>query len=93
MHAKYPAKEIFVSEVGFSDKSDGRRPYWILDTARYIIEAKSKGIPIIGVLLWSLVNNFEWELGMSQKFGLFSEAGAQAAGGGPRRCSASTASS
>ncbi|HCX38780.1 MAG TPA: hypothetical protein DHS36_00710 [Candidatus Veblenbacteria bacterium] len=41
---------------------------------RYIIEAKKEGLPIKGILLWSLVNNFEWELGMNNaKFGLFSE--------------------
>ena len=73
-HSKYPRKELFVSEIGFSDRSDLRRPYWILETMRYIYEAASSGIPIKGVLLWSLVNNFEWDLGMSQKFGLFSEA-------------------
>lgn len=73
MHASYPHKKIFIAEIGFSDRSDLRRPYWILETVRYIIEALGRGIPITGVLLWSLVNNFEWELGMSQKFGLFSE--------------------
>jgi beta-glucosidase len=74
MHAKYPQKEIFVSEIGFSDRRDGRRPFWLLETVRYIIEAMIGGVPIKGVLLWTLVDNFEWDLGMSQKFGLFSEA-------------------
>lgn len=73
MHAAYPSKEILVSEIGFSDREDRRRPHWILETVRYILEAKRRGVPVVGILYWSLVDNFEWELGMSQKFGLFSE--------------------
>lgn len=73
MHASYPQKEIFISEFGFSDKKDLRRPYWILETVRYVIEALKSGVPVKGMLLWSLVNNFEWALGMDQKFGLFDE--------------------
>jgi beta-glucosidase len=73
MHARYPKKTIWVSEIGFSDHDDRRRPLWLLETLRYIIEAKAQSIPIEGVLVWTLVNNFEWDLGMSQKFGFFSE--------------------
>jgi beta-glucosidase len=68
-----PNKPIFISEFGFSDRSDLRRPYWILETVRHILAAKRTGMPIKGMLLWTLVSNFEWQLGMSQKFGLFSE--------------------
>lgn len=74
VNSLYPQKPIFISEFGFSDNSDRRRPYWILETVRHILAAKRSGVPIKGVLLWTLVNNFEWQLGMSQKFGLFSEA-------------------
>jgi beta-glucosidase len=73
MHALYPKKKIFITEFGFSDRSDKRRPHWILETTRYILEAVRKKIPVEAVLLWSLVNNFEWNLGMDQKFGLFDE--------------------
>ncbi len=73
MRASYPQKEIFITEFGFSDKEDLRRPYWILETVRYVIEALKAGVPVKGMLLWSLVNNFEWNLGMEQKFGLFDE--------------------
>lgn len=73
MNAEYPNKEIFITEFGFSDKDDKRRPYWILETVRYVIEALKQGIPIKGMLLWSLVNNFEWDMGMEQKFGIFDE--------------------
>ena len=74
VNSLYPQKPIFISEFGFSDNSDHRRPYWILETVRHILEAKKSGMPIRGMLIWTLVNNFEWQLGMSQKFGLFSEA-------------------
>jgi beta-glucosidase len=73
MNEEYPQKDIFISEFGFSDNTDTRRPYWILETMRYIIQAKKEGIPVKGMLLWSIANNFEWALGMDQKFGLFDE--------------------
>src|SRR5215469_16197314 len=69
----YPNKRIFVSEFGFSDAADGRRPYWILKTSWHILQAIKEGIPVDAVLIWTLVNNFEWNYGMSQKFGLFEE--------------------
>ena len=73
LHRSYPSKPVFVTEFGFADGNDLRRPYWILETVRYILEAVNNGVPVKGILLWTLVNNFEWELGMSQKFGLFDE--------------------
>ncbi len=73
MNQMYPKKEIIITEFGFSDARDKKRPLWILETVRYILEAQKAGIPIKGMLLWSLVNNFEWDRGMDQKFGLFSE--------------------
>ncbi len=69
----YPQKPIFITEFGFSDTDDLRRPYWILETVRHVLAARKAGIPVRAMLLWTLVSNFEWQFGMSQKFGLFSE--------------------
>lgn len=73
MNTEYPGKDIFITEFGFSDRDGLRRPYWILETIRHVIQAMEHKIPIKGVLLWTLVNNFEWNLGLHQKFGLFDE--------------------
>ncbi len=73
LHEMYPRKEIFITEFGFPEEADKKRPYWILETLGRILRSKREGVPIKGMLLWSLVNNFEWERGMEQKFGLFSE--------------------
>lgn len=73
MNADYPGKNIMITEFGFSDYNGLRRPYWILETVRYVIQAMEQGIPVKGMLLWTLVNNFEWDLGTHQKFGLFDE--------------------
>lgn len=73
MHSEYPGKDIFITEFGFSDSSGLRRPFWILETVRHVIEALENGVPLKGMLLWTLVNNFEWNLGVNQKFGLFDE--------------------
>ncbi len=73
MHRRYPSKDIFITEMGFADGSDKRRPLWLLETIQYILKAKQAGIPVKSILLWSLVDNLEWEQGMNVRFGLFSE--------------------
>lgn len=73
VHAMYPRKEIFITEFGFAESTDRQRPYWIMETIKYVLKARKEGFPIKGILLWSLVDSFEWALGMQEKFGLFSE--------------------
>jgi beta-glucosidase len=73
MHNVFPHKPIFVSEVGFADRSDWRRPYWIVKTYDSIFKARSAGVPVLGMLLWSLVDNYEWDQAMDVRFGLYPE--------------------
>lgn len=69
--AKFPDKPLIVSEFGFADKSDRKRPDWILETVAHLIRAKREGVNVNGMLLWSLINNFEWCKGMDSPFGLY----------------------
>lgn len=73
MHKPYPKKDIMVTEFGFADKSDMLRPYLIMETFRWMIEAINAGVPLVGIYYWSLVHNFEWLEAMTQEFGLFRE--------------------
>jgi beta-glucosidase len=46
------------------------RPQYILETLSYLQGLKIQGVPIIGYLHWSLIDN--WEIGsFAQRFGLF----------------------
>ncbi len=71
----YPSKELIVTEMGFADASDYKRPYWILDTVYHLLRAKREGVNVTGALLWSIIDNFEWRKGMSMKFGIFDKDG------------------
>ncbi len=73
IHTLYPDKPLFVSEFGAVDRRDVKRPYVILETVRHILRAAREGVPINGILHWSIANNFEWEQGMDGQCGLFDE--------------------
>lgn len=66
----YPGKPIIITENGVADADDKYRKGWIAETMEAIETAKSQGVPVIGYLHWSLLDNFEWAYGWWPKFGL-----------------------
>lgn len=63
-------KPIFITENGLPDAADKYRPAFILDHLRQIWHAISWCYPVMGYYHWSLVDNFEWDRGWTQRFGL-----------------------
>ncbi len=63
-------KPIYITENGLPDRDDRLRPAFILDHLRQIWHAISFCYPVMGYYHWSLVDNFEWERGWTQRFGL-----------------------
>lgn len=63
-------KPLYITENGFSDPDDSRRPQAILAHLAMIYRAIREGIPVRGYLHWTLVDNFEWNEGWGARFGL-----------------------
>jgi beta-glucosidase len=63
-------KPLYITENGFSDALDDRRPLAILKHLAMVHRAIHEGIPVRGYLYWSLVDNFEWAEGWGVRFGL-----------------------
>lgn len=71
----YPDKTLLLSEFGFADNSDVKRPDWIMESVYHLIRAKREGVNVQGVFLWSLIRNFEWIRGMDVSFGILDQHG------------------
>lgn len=63
-------KPLYITENGFSNVRDDRRPRAILEHLAMVHRAIQEGIPVRGYLHWTLVDNFEWAQGWSARFGL-----------------------
>jgi beta-glucosidase len=63
-------KPIYITENGLPDRQDLLRPAFIMDHLRQIWHAISFCYPVMGYYHWTLVDNFEWERGWTQRFGL-----------------------
>jgi len=63
-------KPIIITEHGLPDRGDRLRPSFILTHLREVWRAISFSFPVMGYYHWTLVDNFEWERGWSQRFGL-----------------------
>ena len=61
---------IIVTENGLPDAADRLRPGFLLDHLRQVWHAISFCFPVLGYYHWSLVDNFEWDRGWTQRFGL-----------------------
>lgn len=70
-HVATLGKPIYVTENGVADQRDTIRQLW---TQRYIAAmycAMQEGVDVRGYYYWSLMDNFEWDMGYPLKFGLY----------------------
>jgi beta-glucosidase len=62
---------IYVAENGVEDGSDRMRPAYLAKHIRQVWLAVNFNWRVKGYFYWTLVDNFEWERGWTQKFGLW----------------------
>jgi beta-glucosidase len=62
---------IIVTENGVNDIEDHLRPRYTLQHLHQLWRAVNYNWPVKGYFHWSLVDNFEWERGWTQRFGLW----------------------
>lgn len=79
LHFEYQIPKIYVTENGcsFSDAPaddgrvrDERRTRYLREHLLVAHKAIEMGIPLAGYFVWSLLDNFEWAHGYSQRFGI-----------------------
>ncbi|MCE5316555.1 MAG: beta-glucosidase [Parachlamydia sp.] len=80
LKSKYPAlPPLIVTENGFADHlevssdstlHDSDRADYIKKHVFAVLQAKSKGVNVIGYVVWSLLDNLEWSFGYKPRFGL-----------------------
>ncbi|HEX7856387.1 MAG TPA: family 1 glycosylhydrolase [Sphingobium sp.] len=63
---------VLVTEHGVVTKDDSVRARMIPAALEGLWEASRSGVPILGYIHWSLIDNFEWSLGYYPTFGLAS---------------------
>lgn len=62
---------IIITENGVEDSDDRLRPRYLAEHLRQVWRAVNFNWPVKGYFHWSLVDNFEWERGWTQRFGLW----------------------
>jgi beta-glucosidase len=67
----YPGLPILITENGIEDADDSLRPRYLVQHLHQVWRAVNFNWPVRGYFHWSLVDNFEWERGWSQRFGLW----------------------
>lgn len=62
---------IFVTENGVEDADDDLRPRYMAQHIHQVWRGVNFNWPVLGYFQWTLVDNFEWERGWTQRFGLW----------------------
>ena len=63
-------KPIFVTENGIATNNDEERVEYISEALKGVQSCINEGINVKAYLHWSLMDNYEWQAGYSQTFGL-----------------------
>jgi beta-glucosidase len=61
---------IMITENGICTSEDIERWEFISSHLKSVHKAMEQGVPLIGYLYWSLLDNFEWDKGFGPRFGL-----------------------
>jgi beta-glucosidase len=77
-HDRYKLPAIYITENGaaFDDQVQGKavhdegRKAYLKSHVAAVLHAKDEGVPVQGYFVWSFLDNFEWALGYSQRFGI-----------------------
>jgi beta-glucosidase len=79
LQREYSPREIVITENGAAYPDtiaadgrihDDRRISYLARHLAAAAEARSAGVPLTGYHVWSLLDNFEWSLGYTKRFGL-----------------------
>lgn len=63
-------KPIIIAEAGIADRSDMFRKHYLQLQITAVHKALEDGIDVRGHMYWSLMDNYEWALGIEKCFGL-----------------------
>jgi beta-glucosidase len=61
---------VLLTESGIATDDDTERVTYLAEVLRGVRRALDDGVDIRGYFVWSLLDNFEWSLGFTPKFGL-----------------------
>lgn len=67
---KATGKPVLVTENGIDAADDGERARFIPEAVASVLAARRDGVPVLGYIHWSLLDNFEWMSGYGPKYGL-----------------------
>ena len=62
---------LIITENGVEDAQDTLRPRYLIQHLHQVWRAVNQNYPVKGYFYWSQVDNFEWERGWTQRFGLW----------------------
>jgi beta-glucosidase len=63
---------VLITESGIATNHDSERIAYLTEVLHGVKRALDDGVDIRGYFVWSLLDNFEWSLGFTPKFGLHS---------------------
>jgi beta-glucosidase len=77
-HHRYKLPAIYITENGaaFDDELQGNavhdeaRKDYLKSHVAAVLQARDDGAPVQGYFVWSFLDNFEWALGYSKRFGI-----------------------
>lgn len=62
---------IYITENGIPDAQDCHRAHFIKEYLAEVHRAIADGFDVRGYFYWTLMDNYEWDRGFTQKFGLY----------------------